>query len=317
MTANIWLTGSNGMVGSSILRKLTEQFGPNGVLATGSQDLDLRNQKTTYDFVNQHRPKIAILCAARVGGVYSNITYPAIFSLENQSMQLNALQALVDHGVQKIIFIGSSCIYPTNAPIPLSPTSLNTGDLEPTNKWYAMAKLSMIYSLDAVATQYGTEVTTLLPTNLYGPNDNFHSLDGHVIPSLLIRAHRAKLNKETELKVWGTGKPLREVLFVDDFADAIFTTLESKNLPRVMNVGSGEEFSIREIAEYVCDVTGFQGKLIFDTNKPDGAFRKLLDSTPIQTFGWNPSTEFKSGLSLTYKWLLLNYSSLREKGVLR
>lgn len=241
MSVDIWLTGAKGMVGSAILTKLNKPEFSYKIVSTGSSDLDLRDQYSTYSFVKKHKPKIAILTAARVGGVHSNSTYPAIFSLENQLMQVNALQALVDNGVQKVIFIGSSCIYPVGAPLPLSPESLNTGELERTNKWYAMAKLSMISSLDAVAEQYGTEVVTLLPTNLYGPNDNFHPLDGHVIPSLMIKAHQSKLNKFDSLNVWGSGKPLREVLYVEDFADAVLTVLKGNNLPRIINVGSGQD----------------------------------------------------------------------------
>ena len=236
------------MVGGAILRKLAAEPDMGDVIATGSSDVDLRDQAETYNFVNIHKPKVAILSAARVGGVFSNLTYPAIFALENQLMQTNALQALVNNGISKVIFIGSSCIYPSNAPLPLSPTSLNTGELEPTNKWYAMAKLSMIYSLDAVAKQYGIEVVTLLPTNLYGPGDNFHTMDGHVIPSLIIKAHKAKEEQLPALNVWGSGKPMREALYVDDFADAVISVLKSDSLPQVMNVGSGEEYTIEDIA---------------------------------------------------------------------
>jgi GDP-L-fucose synthase len=229
-------------------------------------------------------------------------------------MQTNALQALVDNNVKKIVFIGSSCIYPSKAPMPLSPDSLNTGELEGTNKWYAMAKLSMIYSLDAVAKQFGIQVVTLLPTNLYGPKDNFHEFDGHVIPSLMIKAIRAK-EKGTPLKVWGSGKPLREVLFVQDFARAVTSVLESSNVPQVINVGSGQEFTIKEIAEQISKVVGFKGEIVFDESMPDGAFRKLLDSSEISSIGWNPKTSFEQGLGITHKWMTENILNLREKGV--
>jgi GDP-L-fucose synthase len=316
MSSKIWLTGAKGMVGGAILRKLAADFEFDHVLATGSADLDLRNQAATYEYVKKHKPKFAILSAARVGGVFSNLTYPAIFALENQLMQTNALQALVNHGVKKVIFIGSSCIYPSNAPLPLSPNSLNTGQLEPTNKWYAMAKLSMIYSLDAVAKQYGIEVVTLLPTNLYGPHDNFHTTDGHVIPSLMIKAHKAKMEQSSSLNVWGSGKPMREVLYVDDFADAVILALKAHNSPQIMNVGSGSEYTIREIAEEICSVVGYENGLTFDGTKPDGAFRKPLDSSDIQSLGWRPRTEFRTGLTSTYEWFLENQSNLRETGVI-
>jgi len=312
--SKIWLTGSGGMVGSSVLEDLMMNASGHDVVATKSSDLDLRNQQKTYDFVNELKPEIAILCAARVGGVHSNSTYPATFALENQLMQTNALQALVNNNVKKIVFIGSSCIYPSKAPMPLSPDSLNTGELEGTNKWYAMAKLSMIYSLDAVAKQFGIQVVTLLPTNLYGPKDNFHEFDGHVIPSLMIKAIRAK-GKGTPLKVWGSGKPLREVLFVQDFARAVTSVLESSNVPQVINVGSGQEFTIKEIAEQISKVVGFKGEIVFDESMPDGAFRKLLDSSEISSIGWNPKTSFEQGLVITHKWVTENILNLREKGV--
>jgi GDP-L-fucose synthase len=310
----IWLTGAGGMVGSSVLEQLKIHIRDHRVVATKSSDLDLRNQAKTYDFINELKPEIAILCAARVGGVHSNSTYPATFALENQLMQTNALQALVNNGVKRIIFIGSSCIYPSKAPIPLSPESLSTGELEGTNKWYAMAKLSMIYSLDAVKNQYGIEVVTLLPTNLYGPKDNFHEFDGHVIPSLMIKAIRAK-EKGTPLIVWGSGKPMREVLFVQDFARAVISVMKSSNIPQVINVGSGQEFTIKEIAELTSSVVGFTGELVFDESMPDGAFRKPLDSSEIRNIGWNPETNFEQGLMTTYKWIMENISNLREKGV--
>jgi GDP-L-fucose synthase len=316
MSVDIWLTGAKGMVGSAILKKLNNHNYSYKIVSTGSSDLDLRDQYSTYAFVKKHQPKVAILTAARVGGVHSNSTYPAIFSLENQLMQTNALQALVDNGVQKVIFIGSSCIYPVEAPLPLSPNSLNTGELEPTNKWYAMAKLSMMSSLDAVAEQYGIAVVTLLPTNLYGPNDNFHPLDGHVIPSLLIKAHQSKMNQIDCLTVWGSGNPLREVLYVDDFADAVLAVLKGSDLPRIINVGSGHEYSIRQIAQKISDVVGLEGDLKFDDSKPDGAFRKPLDSSVINELGWFPKVDFSMGLTQTYEWLVSNYSTLREKGVL-
>jgi len=311
----IWLTGSGGMVGSAVLKELQRiEDASYEVHPTSSLDLDLRDQNSTYRYVDALKPDIAILSAARVGGVHSNSAYPAVFALENQLMQTNALQALVNNGVKKVVFVGSSCIYPTKAPIPLSPESLNSGDFEGTNKWYAMAKLSMIYSLDAVAKQYGIEVVTLLPTNLYGPKDNFHELDGHVIPSLMIKATRAK-EQGTPLSVWGTGKPMREVLFVDDFAKAVLFTLSASNLPKVINVGSGDEFSILEIATKVMQTVGLHEGIVLDDTKPDGAFRKPLDSSVIRSIGWSPKISFDDGLARTYKWMVENKPNLRQKGV--
>lgn len=311
----IWLTGSGGMVGSAVLEELirinNESY---QIHATASSDLDLRDQQSTYKYVDSLKPDIAILCAARVGGVHSNSTYPAVFALENQLMQANALQSLVNNGVKKVIFIGSSCIYPSKAPIPLSPESLNSGDFESTNKWYAMAKLSMIYSLDAVAKQYGIEVVTLLPTNLYGPRDNFHELDGHVIPSLMVKAIKAR-EQARPLSVWGSGKPMREVLFVDDFAKAVVATMNATNLPPVVNIGSGEEFSILEIASKVKHTVGLSQDIVLDPMMPDGAFRKPLDSSVIRSIGWSPKISFDEGLARTYKWMSENMSNLRRKGV--
>ena len=303
------------MVGSAVLEELIRINNKSyEIHATTSSDLDLRDQQSTYKYIDSLKPDIAILCAARVGGVHSNSTYPAVFALENQLMQANALQSLVNNGVKKVIFIGSSCIYPSKAPIPLSPESLNSGDFESTNKWYAMAKLSMIYSLDAVAKQYGVEVVTLLPTNLYGPRDNFHELDGHVIPSLMVKAVRAR-EQATPLRVWGTGKPMREVLFVDDFAKAVVTTLNANGLPPVINVGSGDEFSILEIASKVKHAVGLSQDIVLDPTMPDGAFRKPLNSSVIRSIGWSPKISFDEGLARTYKWMSENMSSLRQKGV--
>lgn len=304
------------MVGGSLYRQMQEEKNNYEIIGTTSRDLNLLNQNDVENYVGLNKPDIAILCAARVGGVLSNSKYPATFALENQIMQVNAVHSLIKNGIKRIIFIGSSCIYPVAAPLPLNPSSLGEGKLEATNQWYAMAKLSMISILDAVNKQYGISVSTLLPTNLYGPNDNFHLEDGHVIPGLIHKAHLAKINAESTLKVWGTGNPYREVLFVDDFARSVLSVLNDLESPAVLNVGSGEEFQIRDLAQAICDVVGFKGDLEFQSSKPDGNFRKSLDSSDIRKLGWEPKVNLENGLKITYEWFKSNYESIRQKGVL-
>ena len=304
------------MVGGAICKDLTSRFRSWEIKGTSSKNVNLLSQIETEKFVSEFEPEIAILCAARVGGVQSNFMYPASFALENQTMQMNSLNALVRSKVKKIVFIGSTCVYPKNASLPLTTDSLFGGPLEETNKWYAMAKLAMISALDAVNKQYGVEVCSILPTNLYGPNDNFHDQDGHVIPSLLVRAHKSKLEERNELIVWGTGSPLREVLFIDDLADAVGVVLESRDVPKILNIGSGEERSIKEIAEIVLQTVGFQGSLHFDASKPDGIMRKPTDNSYITSLGWSPRYDLEQGLTKTYEWFLSNVNGLRSKGVL-
>jgi GDP-L-fucose synthase len=312
----VWISGASGMVGSAISKDLISRFQDWEIVGTSSKEVNLLDQVETKKFVSAFEPDIAILCAARVGGVQSNFMYPASFALENQTMQMNSLNALVQSRVKKIVFMGSACVYPKNAPLPLATVSLFGGQLEETNKWYAMAKLAMISALDAVNIQYGIEVCSVLPANLYGPNDNFHDQDGHVIPSLLMRAYKAKLEQRDELIVWGTGSPRREILFIEDLADAVGIVLNSQNVPKVLNIGSGEERSINEIATAVCRTVGFQGVINFDPSKPDGILRKPTDNSYMKSLGWSPRYNLDTGLTKTYQWLLSNINGVRTKGVM-
>jgi GDP-L-fucose synthase len=313
--SRILLTGASGMVGSHVNNELRAN-GFTNIIATSSKEVDLRNQEQVHELINRTLPEVAILCAARVGGVLANSSYPATFAIDNLLMQTIILDELVKVQTKKILFVGSSCIYPKLAPLPLTPESLMTGKLETTNSWYAMAKLSMISALEGVRLQYGIETLTVLPTNLYGSGDNFNLTNGHVIPSLLLRAHNAKENKDLELEIWGTGNPLREVLYVGDFAKAIITILQLPNLDPIINVGSGEELTISALANAVATTVGFEGKMIFNQNKPDGVYRKPLDSTYIRSLGWKPTTSLINGLKSTYDWLLVNSESLRKQSQL-
>jgi GDP-L-fucose synthase len=311
----IWVTGSKGMVGNSFLNLLNQNHNNYLIKGTSSKELDLLNQDQVENFVQDFNPDIAVLTAARVGGVKSNMQYPGTFALENQLMQNIVLNSLIKSNVSKIVFIASSCVYPKNAINPLTPKMLMTGIPEPTNRWYAIAKLSMISALEGVEKQFGIKTTSLLPTNLYGPKDNFHLEDGHVIPSLLHRAIKNKLNGLENLTVWGDGSPLREVLYVEDFSHAILTVIEKDPVENVVNVGSGEELSIREIALKIKNLVGLTGELIFETDKPNGINRKYLNSDLIRSLGWSPKYDFESGLSITHKWVVNNFGELRIQGV--
>ena len=313
--STILLTGASGMVGSHVQSELSAS-GFKNITTALSNEVDLRNQEQVRSWVNRTRPDIAILCAARVGGVFANKHYPATFAIDNLLMQTIILDELVKVKIKKILFIGSSCIYPTSAALPLSPDSLMTGKLEPTNSWYAMAKLSMISALEGVRLQHSIESVTFLPTNLYGPGDNFNLINGHVIPSLLMRAHEAKIQKKPNLEIWGTGAPLREVLYVGDLAKAIVRVLEYPNPEQIINVGNGEELTISEIANAVVSTVGFEGRLTFNSTKPDGVFRKPLDSSYIRSLGWAPATNLHNGLKSTYDWMIENSESLRKQSQL-
>jgi GDP-L-fucose synthase len=312
--SRILVTGASGLVGSSISRRLTSSG--HQVVGLSSKDCDLRdvNQvKETFDRIN---PQILILAAARVGGVLANSTYPATFLIDNLLMEANVLNWLKDSkNVTQVIFIGSSCIYPLNAPQPLEPDSLMTGPLEPTNRWYAQAKLAAIYGLEGLKIEYGISGTSLLPTNLYGPGDNFHELDGHVLPSLLRRFFEAKLNGLSEVIVWGSGNPQREFLYVDDLSAAIEVLIDKTELDLVYNIGSDYEVTIAELAHLIAKVVGFDGVISFDQSKPDGAPRKHLNIEPIKKLGWNQEISIEAGVKKTFDWLTKNYEQIRKQGV--
>ncbi|XP_043726065.1 putative GDP-L-fucose synthase 2 isoform X1 [Telopea speciosissima] len=304
-TAKIFVAGHRGLVGSAIVRKLEELGFTNLVLRT-HHDLDLTRQSDVEAFFAVEKPQFVILAAAKVGGIHANNTYPADFIGINLQIQTNIIDASYRNGVKKLIFLGSSCIYPKFAPQPIKEDALLTAPLEPTNEWYAVAKIAGIKMCQAYRLQYGWDAISGMPTNLYGPNDNFHPENSHVLPALIRRFHEAKISNAKEVVVWGTGSPLREFLHVDDLADAVVFLMDKYSGLSHVNMGSGKEVSIKELAELVKEVVGFQGDLVWDSTKPDGTPRKLMDSSELANLGWAPKISLWDGLVDTYKWYLEN-----------
>ncbi|KAJ4956277.1 hypothetical protein NE237_013060 [Protea cynaroides] len=304
-TAKIFVAGHRGLVGSAIVRKLEEVGFTNLVLKT-HQELDLTRQTDVEAFFALEKPHFVILSAAKVGGIHANNTYPADFIGINLQIQTNVIDASYRNGVKKLIFLGSSCIYPKFAPQPIQEDALLTGPLEPTNEWYAVAKIAGIKMCQAYRLQYGWDAISGMPTNLYGPNDNFHPQNSHVLPALIRRFHEAKVSDAKEVVVWGTGSPLREFLHVDDLADAVVFLMNKYSGLGHVNVGSGKEVTIKELAELVKEVVGFQGDLVWDSTKPDGTPRKLMDSSKLANLGWAPKISLRDGLVDSYKWYLEN-----------
>ncbi len=318
----IFVAGSGGLVGSAIVRRL-KRGGWNNLLTPEINELDLTNQHSVSDFFKKERPAYVILAAAKVGGIHANNTYPAEFIYLNLMIQNNVIHQAYVHNVKRLLFLGSSCIYPKLAPQPMKEDYLLTGLLEPTNEPYAIAKIAGIKMCESYNRQYGTKFIAVMPTNLYGPGDNFHPEDSHVIPALIRRFHEAKEADADKVVVWGTGTPMREFLFVDDMADGcIFVlTLNDKSLsdnlinypePCFVNLGTGIDVTIRELAETVKEVVGFKGDLIFDPTKPDGTPRKLLDVSRVNSLGWQAKTPFKEGLARTYAWFLEHQKDFRR-----
>src|SRR5881394_4588571 len=268
--------------------------------------LDLMNQAGVDLFFSEEKPDIVILAAARVGGIKANADLPVEFLLENIQVQNNVIRAAHNACVRKFLFLGSSCIYPKHAPQPIPETALLTGPLEPTNEAYAIAKIAGIKLCQAYAREYGATFISVMPTNLYGPNDSFDLETSHVLPALLRKAHDAKTRNENKLIVWGTGKPRREFLHVDDLASACLLLLEKYDSPEIVNIGCGEDITVRELAELICDVVGFNGELVWDATKPDGTPRKLLDITKIRALSWQPTIPLRQGIAQTYDWFLAN-----------
>lgn len=288
------------MVGSAIKRELVKK-GYNNFIAATLDELDLTNQKSCNDFFVKHKPEYVFLAAAKVGGIIANNTYKAQFIYENLMMEANIIHSSYLHGVKKLLFLGSSCIYPKFAPQPMKEEHLLTGILEPTNEPYAIAKIAGLKMCDAYREQYGSNFISVMPTNLYGINDNYHPENSHVLPALIRRFHEAKVNNLSEVVVWGTGSPLREFMFADDLADACVFLMENHNESGWTNIGTGDEFSIKQLAEIIKEVVGFTGKLEFDTTKPDGTPRKLLDVTKLHSLGWKHKTTMKEGIHLAYQ----------------
>jgi GDP-L-fucose synthase len=301
----IFVAGHRGMVGSALVRRLEAERFVN-LLVRDSSKLDLRDESAVTKFFADQKPAVVILAAAKVGGIKANNDYPAEFLLENLRIQNSVIRAAYESGVPKLLFLGSSCIYPKFAPQPIPETALLSGPLEPTNEAYAIAKIAGIKLCQAYAREHGANFISVMPTNLYGPNDNFDLETSHVLAALLRKAHEAKTRKDRQLIVWGSGTPRREFLHVDDLASACVLLLEKYDSPEIINIGCGEDISIRELAELICDVVGFDGELAWDTTKPDGTPRKLLDVTKLRTLGWKPSIPLRDGIAQTYAWFLAN-----------
>lgn len=301
----IFVAGHRGLVGSALVRKLTHD-GFVQIVTRDRSALDLRKEGDVARFFAQEKPAIVILAAAKVGGIKANNDLPVEFLIENLQIQNNIIRVAYDSGVRKLLFLGSSCIYPKQAPQPIPESALLSGPLEPTNEAYAIAKIAGIKLCQAFTRQYGANFISAMPTNLYGPNDNFDLLSSHVLPALLRKAHMAKLEGRRELVVWGSGKPRREFLHVDDLAAACVFLLEKYESPEIINIGCGEDISIRELAELICEVVGFQGTLAWDSTKPDGTPRKLLDVSKVHALGWRHEIPLREGIARTYQWFLEN-----------
>src|SRR6266516_3275963 len=301
----IFVAGHRGMVGSAVMRRLKAEGFSNLVTRDRSQ-LDLADESAVAKIFAEERGDIVIVAAAKVGGIKANNDYPVEFLLENLRIQNNVIRSAYEAGVQKLLFLGSSCIYPKFSPQPIPETALLSGPLEPTNEAYAIAKIAGIKLCQAYSREYGANFISAMPTNLYGPNDNFDLETSHVLAALLRKAHEAKTRKDSELIVWGSGKPRREFLHVDDLASACLFLLEKYDSPEIINVGCGEDISIRELAELICDIVGFEGELAWDGTKPDGTPRKLLDVSKLRALGWKPSIPLRDGIARTYEWFLAN-----------
>ena len=303
---NILVFGSNGLVGSSCVRILSNSKKVSSVISSTRKDTDLFNYVATKKKIQESKPDVVIIAAAKVGGILANNTYRTEFLIENLKINMNILESLIDFPEVQIINLGSSCIYPLNSQNPLKEDYIFSGKLEPTNSPYAVAKLAAIELADAMSQQFNHNICNLMPTNLYGPNDNFSELDSHVIPGLIKRMHLAKTANQPRFEIWGTGTPLREFLYVDDLALAIEFLID-KNLEKsVINVGSNQEISIKDLAFLIKEIINYDGKLVFDKSKPDGNPRKLLDSSYLNSYGWSPKTDLREGLISTYDWFQKN-----------
>ena len=299
------------MVGSAVWRSLKFK-GYSNLIGKTSAELDLRNQQAVNDFYDQEKPKIVIDAAAKVGGILANNDYPYQFLMENMQIQNNLIDGAFKSGIDKFIFLGSSCIYPKFAPQPLKEEYLLTDSLEPTNEWYALAKISGVKACESIRKQYGKDFVSLMPTNLYGSHDNFDLQTSHVLPAMIRKFHEAKLNENSPVTLWGSGTPMREFLHVDDMAEAVVFALENQLSSNLYNIGTGKDVTIKELAETIQRVTGHQGQIIWDTSKPDGTPRKLMDVSKMKAMGWQYSTELEDGVKNTYRWFLENIDSIKE-----
>jgi GDP-L-fucose synthase len=307
----IYIAGHKGMVGSSIWRTLANK-GYTNIVGASSRDLDLRDQQAVQDYINQTKPQVVIDAAARVGGILANKDYPYQFIMENMQIQNNLIDTALKAGVEKFIFLGSSCIYPKLAPQPLKENYLLTGALEPTNEWYALAKITGVKACQAIRNQFGKDYVSLMPTNLYGTHDNFDLNTSHVLPAMMRKFHEAKENNNAAVTLWGTGTPMREFLFVDDMSQAVVFALENKLPDYLYNVGTGEDLTIRHLAETIQKITGHQGDIIWDATKPDGTPRKLMDISKMHDLGWRHQINLEEGIQKTYDWFLENTNQLKK-----
>jgi len=306
----IYIAGHKGMVGSAVWRAL-EHNGYTNLLGKTRAELDLRNQQAVINFYTTEKPEVVIDSAAKVGGILANNNYPYQFLMGNMKIQNNLIDGALNSGIDKFIFLGSSCIYPKLAPQPLKEEYLLTDSLEPTNEGYAIAKITGIKTCQAIRKQFNKDYVSLMPTNLYGYFDNFDLETSHVLPAMLRKFHKAKINN-TPVKLWGSGTPMRELLFVDDMAEAVVFALENKLPEYLYNVGSGKDITIKELAEIIQKVTGHEGEIIWDTEKPDGTPRKLMDVSKMKELGWEYKTELKEGVEKTYSWFLENIENIKE-----
>jgi len=312
--AKIYIAGHRGMVGSACWRAL-EKAGYKNLMGRSSRELDLRKQTAVNEFIKAEKPSAVIDAAARVGGILANDTYPYEFLMDNMLIQNNLIRAAHENNVSKFIFLGSSCIYPKFAPQPLKEEYLLTDSLEPTNEWYAIAKISGVKLIEALRKEYNRDYVSLMPTNLYGPNDNFDLKTSHVLPAMIRKFHEAKDTGNTPVKLWGSGAPMREFLYVDDLGKAVLHALEKSLDEHLYNIGTGVDLTIKSLAELIQSTVGHKGEIIWDSSKPDGTPRKLMDNSKMESQGWKAQVNLKQGVSLAYQWFLDNESSYREVGI--
>lgn len=307
----IYVAGHHGMVGSAVWRAL-EAKGYSNLLGKTSQELDLRDQAAVNAFYNLEKPEVVVDAAAKVGGILANNDFPYEFLMENMQIQNNLIDGAFKRGIEKFIFLGSSCIYPKFAPQPLKEAYLLTDSLEPTNQWYALAKISGLKACESISKKHKKDYISLMPTNLYGYNDNFDLKSSHVLPAMIRKFHEAKEKNHSSVILWGSGTPMREFLFVDDLAEAVVYALEHKLTDHLYNVGTGKDVSVKELAKIIKKITGHKGDIIWDKTKPDGSPRKLMDVSKMKAIGWQYSTELEAGIQKTYNWFLENINNFKE-----
>ena len=311
LNSKIYIAGHKGMVGSAIWRALSSK-GYTNLIGMTSAELDLRNQQDVQDFISTAKPDVIIDAAARVGGILANNNYPYQFLMENMLIQNNLIDSALKNGIEKFVFLGSSCIYPRLAPQPLKEEYLLTSDLEPTNEWYAIAKITGVKACQAIRKQFSKDYVSLMPTNLYGTYDNFDLNTSHVLPAMIRKFHEAKENDNYPVTLWGSGTPLREFLFVDDMAEAVVFALENTLPDYLYNIGTGIDLTIKELAETIQKVTGHKGEIIWDSSKPDGTPRKLMDISKMHELGWKHKVDLQEGIQLTYDWFVENVDDVKK-----